>query len=541
MNLLDLWAIAVERGPERPALQLAGDGGARWSYRELFAAAERVAAEVARRGVEPGDRVALWMGNRAELVVAFLAVLRLGAVALPVNTAYRAREVAHVLADAEPRLLVAEGERRQVLAELGGAEGMPEVVLAEQLAPLCAPGGPPRGVAGALSRDAPGTPPREDAGAATAGARSPLPTVGPDGSDLAMLLYTSGTTGHSKGAMLTHDNLLATVTGLLAAWAWRDDDVLLLALPLFHTHGLIVGLATALAAGAAVRLHARFDAARVAAELADDGAGAPTLFFGVPTMYVRLVDELAGREDLGRRLARVRLFASGSAPLAPETFAAFAELTGHRVLERYGMTETGMNLSNLYAGPRRPGSVGVPLPGVSARVVDRDGREVPAGGDGELLVAGANIFAGYWRDAEKTAASFLADDDPAHAGRRWFRTGDLARRDPATGAYSLLGRRHELILVGGFNVYPREVEEVLESHPAVREAAVAGLPDRDRGEVPGAWIVLDPAAPPPGDEELRDFAAARLASFKVPRRFRVVEALPRNPLGKVQKHLLPRD
>jgi malonyl-CoA/methylmalonyl-CoA synthetase len=254
-------------------------------------------------------------------------------------------------------------------------------------------------------------------------------------------------------------------------------------------------------------------------------------------MYVRLVDELARRPELARRLGRVRLFASGSAPLAPETFAAFRELTGHEVLERYGMTETGMNLSNLYAGPRRPGSVGVPLPGVSARVVDAEGRDVPPGADGELLVAGAHVFAGYWRDAEKTAASFLADG----AGRRWFRTGDLARRDPATGAYTLLGRRHELILVGGFNVYPREVEEVLEGHPAVREAAVAGVPDRDRGEVPAAWLVLDPTAAAPGEEELREFAASRIASFKVPRRFRVVAALPRNPLGKVQKHMLPRD
>lgn len=512
MNLHDLWAIALRRGADRPALDVRGEGGGRWSYGELLAAAGRVAGEMARLGVEPGDRVALHLGNRVELVVAFLATLRLGAVALPINTAYRARELAHVLADAEPRLLVGERERRPDLDDLAAGRARTGIVLAEELAPLCAPDG------------GQGEPP-------------PLSSSGPDGADLAMLLYTSGTTGASKGAMLTHDNLLATVTGLLAAWAWREDDVLLLALPLFHTHGLVVGLATALAAGAAVRLHPRFDAGRVAEELGEEDAGSPTCFFGVPTMYVRLADELARRPELAGRLGRVRLFASGSAPLAPETFAAFRELTGHEVLERYGMTETGMNLSNLYAGPRRPGSVGVPLPGVSARVVDADGSDVPPGADGELLVAGAHVFAGYWRDAEKTAASFVADE----AGRRWFHTGDLARRDPATGAYTLLGRRHELILVGGFNVYPREVEEVLEGHPAVREAAVAGVADRDRGEVPAAWLVLDPAASAPGEEELRNYAAARLASFKVPRRFRVVAALPRNPLGKVQKHLLPRD
>lgn len=535
MNLHDLWAISVGRGGERLALEVEGEAGGRWSYGELFAAAERVAGEMAGRGVGAGDRVALLLDNRVELVVAFLAVLRLGAVALPINTAYRARELAHLLADAEPRLLVGERERREVLDEVAAAGGaLPEIVFAEELAPLCAPGAAALGAA-ALGAAAPGA---AALGATTPSGPAPrLASRGPDGSDLAMLLYTSGTTGASKGAMLTHDNLLATVTGLLAAWAWREDDVLLLALPLFHTHGLVVGLATALAAGATVRLHPRFDAARVAAELGEDGAGSPTCFFGVPTMYVRLVDELGGKPDLARRLARLRLFASGSAPLAPETFAAFRALTGHEVLERYGMTETGMNLSNLYAGPRRPGSVGVPLPGVSARVVDREGADVADGEDGELLVAGAHVFAGYWRDAEKTAASFVPDA----AGRRWFRTGDLARRDPATGAYTLLGRRHELILVGGFNVYPREVEEVLEGHPAVREAAVAGVPDRDRGEVPAAWLVLDPAAPPPGDDELHAFAAARLASFKVPRRFRVVAALPRNQLGKVQKHLLPRD
>ncbi|HEX2163982.1 MAG TPA: AMP-binding protein, partial [Thermoanaerobaculia bacterium] len=492
MNLHDLWAIAAARDAVRLALDFRGEPGGRWTYGELFAAAERVAEELRRRGLEPGDRVALQVGNRPEMVVLFLAVLRLGAVALPVNTGYRARELAHVARDAEPRLVVGEAERRDVVEEaLAEAGDGPQVALAEELAALGRPGGD----------------------AAAPGPSAPRP----GGSDLAMLLYTSGTTGHSKGAMLTHHNLLATVTALLAAWGWRREDVLLLALPLFHMHGLIVGLATALAAGATVRLHPRFDAGRVVAELAEDGPGAPTVFFGVPTMYVRLVDALAGRPADARRLARLRLFASGSAPLAAETFAAFRALTGHEPLERYGMTETGMNLSNLYAGPRRPGSVGVPLPGVSARIVGRDGREVPDGEDGELLVAGSNVFAGYWRDPEKTAASFVADE----AGRRWFRTGDLARRDPASGAFTLLGRRHELILVGGYNVYPREVEEVLAGHPAVREAAVAGVADRDRGELPAAWVVLDPAAgPPPDADALRAWAAERLAAFKLPRSIR---------------------
>jgi malonyl-CoA/methylmalonyl-CoA synthetase len=548
MNLHDLWAIPLQKDGRRTALVAEGEW---WSYGELFSAAERVAEVMGGRGVGAGDRVALWMGNRAEMVVAFLAVLRLGAVVLPVNTAYRAREAAHLLADAEPRLVVAEAARREVIDEGAaagsgrelslGVEGGREVLAArsgeraaragvlwaEELAALCTPAADGGGAA-------------RRGGATTPAVTAAAPAPGPDGADLAMLLYTSGTTGASKGAMLTHDNLLATITGLLAAWAWEADDVLLLALPLFHTHGLVVGLATALAAGAAVRLHPRFDAARVAVELAADvgepaGAAAPTLFFGVPTMYVRLVDELARRPDLARRLGRLRLFASGSAPLAPETFAAFRELTGHQPLERYGMTETGMNLSNLYAGPRRPGSVGVPLPGVSARIVDAEGQDVEPGTDGELLVAGANVFAGYWRDPDKTAAAFLTDP----TGRRWFRTGDLARRDPTTGAHTLLGRRGDLILVGGYNVYPREIEEVLETHPAVREAAVAGVPDRDKGEVPAAWLVIEPGMSA-DDDELRTFAAARLAPFKVPRHFHFAASLPRNPLGKVQKHLLPK-
>jgi malonyl-CoA/methylmalonyl-CoA synthetase len=335
--------------------------------------------------------------------------------------------------------------------------------------------------------------------------------------------------------VLTHDNLLATVTGLLAAWGWRGDDVLLLALPLIHVHGLVVGLASALAAGATVLLERRFDAGRAVDGLA---AGPATLFFGVPTMYVRLVEELRRRSGLPAPpdLGRVRLFCAGSAPLAAETFAAFRELTGHEVLERYGMTEAGMILSNAYAGARLPGTVGTPLPGVSVRIAGEDGGEVLPGEVGEVQVRGANVFAGYWRDPAKTAASFVVDG----AGRRWLKTGDLARRDPETGHVTLLGRRHELILCGGFNVYPREIEEVLATFPGVQEAAVAARPDPEWGEVPVAYLVLDGAAGDVPDEALAAFCRERLAGFKLPRAFHRVEALPRNALGKLQKHLLPR-
>lgn len=231
----------------------------------------------------------------------------------------------------------------------------------------------------------------------------------------------------------------------------------------------------------------------------------------------------------------MRLFASGSAPLAPETFHAFRDLTGHEILERYGMSEAGMLVSNPYAGERRPGTVGVPLPGVSIRIVDPEGRDLPAGEAGELLVAGSNVFGGYWRDQEKTAESFVADSD----GRRWFRTGDLARRDPDTGYVTLLGRGRELIIRGGLNVYPREIEDVLAAAPGVREAAVAGRPDPEWGEVPVAWVVAEDGHLP-DPEALLAHCRAHLASFKVPAEIRFVPELPRNAVGKIQKHRLPR-
>lgn len=482
MNLHDLFAIPRRHAPEKPALFFQDDA---LTYGDLFARADALAAGLAARGVRKGDRVAFFLGNRPEFVIAYLAVIRLGAAMVPINLAYREREISHMLADSEPRLLITEQSQLPILEGLE----VVETLLAEDLAEL--------------SREAAGFEP---------------PLV--EGGDLAMLLYTSGTTGKSKGAEITHDNVLATVTGLLAAWAWEPADALLLALPLFHTHGLVVGLHCALAAGATVILHRRFDAAEVAASLL---GWESNLFFGVPTMYGRLLEELRARRERGERLdfSYMRLFCSGSAPLSADTFAAFRELTGHEILERYGMTETGMNLSNLYAGPRRPGTVGVPLPGVSARIVD-----------GELQVCGSNVFAGYWRAPEKTAASFVHDD----LGRRWFKTGDLAVQDPETGYITLLGRRHELIISGGFNVYPREVEEVLAGFPGVREAAVVGRPHPDWGEVPVAFLVEETAV---DDGELIAFCKTQMAGFKVPREIRRVEALPRNALGKVEKHKLP--
>ncbi len=510
MTLFELLAI---RRRERPgATALAGEGpGETLRYEELGAAIERAAAMLAGRGLGRGDRVAFLAGNRPKLAVALLAALRLGAVAVPVNLAYRPRELAHLLGDARPRLLVADAARLATIEEVSPAAraSLEAAIALEELG---------RRLPGPDRRTAPS-----------------LPAL-PVGDDPALLVYTSGTTGASKGALLSHGNLLATVTGLLEAWAWRPDDVLLLTLPLFHVHGLVVGLLTALAAGARVELRRRFDADAVAAELAAPGPKQPTLFFGVPTMYVRLLAAFGRLEDLSG-LRRVRLFASGSAPLSPETFDAFRRTTGHEILERYGLSETGMNLSNPYAGPRLGGTVGLPLPGISIRIADPESapplRDVAEGEAGELLVSGPNVFAGYWRQPEATRAAFVVDA----GGRRWFRTGDLARRDPANGYVTLLGRRHELLIRGGLNVYPRELEEVLERFPGVSEAAVAGRPDSEWGEVPVAWVVaaeaveLDP-------EALLAHCRRELAPFKVPAEFHVVAALPRNALGKVQKHRL---
>ncbi len=505
-----------------------------WSYEDLLGRAGALAAGLAARGVRPGDRVACLLGNGPHLVLLHLALLRAGAVLVPLNLAYRRREIGHVLSDAAPRLVVAEEAPRRLVEELPAEQraGVEAIVSGEEMESWCAAADPGHaGGAGAGSAPAAGKP-----GASGTAGQGGVPA---GGDDLAMLLYTSGTTGPSKGAMITHNNLLATVTGLLAAWSWQAADAVLLALPLFHVHGLVVGLDCALAAGAAVELRRRFDAGAVADELE---AGVATVFFGVPTLYVRLVEELRRRSASGGAgggdgIAAMRLFCSGSAPLAPETFAAFRELTGHAILERYGMTETGMILSNPYLGPRRPGEVGAPLPGVSVRIADEAGGDTPPGEVGELLVRGANVFAGYWRAPAKTADSFVAERNGG-AGRPWFRTGDLARRDPLSGSHTLLGRRHELIITGGFNVYPREIEETLLAFPGVSEAAVTGRPHADLGEVPVAFLVAG-GEPPPDVAAVLAFCRDQLAPFKVPRQVVLVPELPRNALGKLQKHLLP--
>lgn len=487
MHLGDLFDLSLVGRAGAVALECDGPAGARRTvtFGELSARADRMAAALAARGLSQGDRLAIHLGNGIEFIDLFLACIRLGVVVIPVNTLYRERELLHIVTDSAPRLIATAQEH---LALFGDAPAVDAATLAAEA----------------------------DAIAATPRERLTL-----DGDDPALIIYTSGTTGRSKGAVLTHNNLATNATTLVACWRISSDDRYLAVLPLFHAHGLANGLCTWLVSGCRMRLVPRFEHDRA---LEWFEAFEPTLFFGVPTIYNRLLELPA---DAARRIGqRARLFVSGSAPLPAPVHDAFASRFGHRILERYGMSETLMLLSNPYEGVRRPGSVGFPLPGVSVRLATQDGAPPQPGGIAEVLVRGPNVFAGYWRNADATAAAF-ADG--------WFRTGDLAERSE-DGYYTLRGRASDLIISGGFNIYPREVEELLLEQPGVREAAVVGVPDSHRGEVPVAYVVTD------GDvdhDALRAACARGLASFKVPRGYVRVDALPRNALGKVQKQQLP--
>jgi malonyl-CoA/methylmalonyl-CoA synthetase len=453
LNLLDLFDLSLLARADDVALEW---NGATHTFGELERRSNRVAHALAERGFAKGERLCVYLANRIELIELFLACVKLGVVFVPVNILYREREIAHITGDAEPRAFI---DANSLI-----------------------------------------TPSSDDS----------RPRTSLDGDTPAAIIYTSGTTGASKGAVLTHDNFLANTVNLLTCWQISSSDRFFLSLPLFHIHALGNGLHTWLASGCRMRLVERFDHRTAVDELLDFQ---PTLFFGVPAMYVRL---LATPPDAARTIGeRMRLFVSGSAPLPAHVLERFRVLFGHTILERYGMTETFMNTSNPYVGERRAGTVGFPLPGVSVRIED-----------GELLVKGPNVFAGYWRRPDATAAAFTPDG--------FFRTGDLAAVD-SCGYYTLLGRKSDLIISGGYNIYPREIEELLLEQRGVSEAAVVGVADEVRGEVPVAYVAgeFDAAA-------LERVCREQLASFKVPRRFVKVDSIPRTALGKVQKHLLPR-
>jgi malonyl-CoA/methylmalonyl-CoA synthetase len=480
LDLLHLFDLSFVGRRDATALEFQG---ASYTFGDIDARSNRLAQLLTRRSLKTGDRLCVYLANCLEMIDLYLACVKLGIIFVPINILYRERELNHILADAEPLAVVSATE-------------FPSPV------PIWHPAD--------LTREAAALP-------------NERPHSSLDGDAPAGIIYTSGTTGVSKGAILTHNNFAANALNLLTCWQISAPDRFLLTLPLFHVHGLGNGLHSWLISGCHMRLLERFEHQKAAAEFLDFR---PTLFFGVPAMYVRLLDMPAEQaREIG---GFMRLFVSGSAPLPAQTFEEFRERFGHSPLERYGMSETMMNISNPYSGERRPGSVGLPLPGVSVRLLDPEGRPVPYDEVGEVHLKGPNIFAGYWRREDATRAAFVDG---------YFRTGDLATRSP-DGYYTLCGRKSDLIISGGFNIYPREIEEFLQEQDGVAEAAVAAAPDRVRGEVPVAYVVTTRSIQP---ADLEAVCRQKLASFKVPRSFILVDKLPRNALGKVQKHLLPRE
>ena len=480
--------------PQRPFLMT--PAGREVTYGAAHEASGRLAAALAGCGVGVGDRVAVRIEKSADAVLLYLACLRLGAVFVPTNPAGTPPEFEHVLCDSQPRLAVVSPQDEPLLRPVLGRAGVPRwETLGTQ------------GEGSLLGLAAPET-------AGVAGAAHAMQTV-------AAIVYTSGTTGRPKGAMLTRANLASNAAVLAQEWRFSGADRLLHALPLFHVHGLFVAINTVLASGSAMLLLPKFDAAAVIEHLA-----VSTVFMGVPTHYTRLLQEPA----LSRAAsASLRLFVSGSAPLLPETHREFHERTGHTILERYGMTETLMNTSNPYPGPRVPGSVGAPLPGISLRVTRREsGTVADPGSIGTLEVRGPNVFAGYWADPEKTRAEFTPDG--------WFRTGDLGRID-AQGFVWIVGRAKDLVISGGYNVYPKEVETELDAIEGVLESAVFGVPHPDFGEGVTAAVVLKGGVEL-GESALIEAVRGRLSAYKVPKRVLLLAELPRNAMGKVRKEAL---
>ncbi|HEY1459085.1 MAG TPA: AMP-binding protein [Casimicrobiaceae bacterium] len=460
-------------------------------YEELDATAARIAAALANAGCELGDRVAVQVDKCWEALALYLACLRGGFVYLPLNTGYQKSELRYFFDDAEPRVIVGRPQSQAALAAL-------------------------RPQATVLTL-APGEGTLLEAARTHDDGFEPVQRA-PD--DLASILYTSGTTGRAKGAMLTHRNLASNALTLVNQWGFTHDDVLLHALPLYHVHGLFVACHCALLAGARLLWHARFDAAKTLESLPH-----ATVMMGVPTFYSRLLSDPRFDTNV---CTNMRLFISGSAPLLPETFNEFERRTGQRILERYGMTETGMNTSNPLNGERRCGSVGRPLPGVTVRVVDAAGAACAAGEVGTIEIKGPNVFGGYWRMPEKTQTEFTHDG--------FFRTGDMGELAP-DGYLKIVGRAKDLIITGGLNVYPKEIEERIDALPGVIESAVIGIPDADFGEAVTAVVVAN-GLDAPTEAAIIAALKAEIASFKVPKHVHFVDDLPRNAMGKVEKNSL---
>lgn len=496
MSLIDLFEPSLHGRAQKRAVRFAD----RWyTFGELNRMSDEVASGLAGRcGVRRGDRIAMYLGNSPELIAYYLAGLKLGAIVVPMNVLYRDRELTHLIQDSAPKVILCDESRYSEFQPL--REKFPRV----------------HEIVVTAETKTGGTLRFQDLMGSSTG-----PACKVREADPALMLYTSGTTGRSKGAVLTHGNLVSNIVALVDCWRWTEEDRFLLTLPMFHIHGLCNGLHGALATGCTTFLHSRYRADQVLKTL-DQERG--TLFFGVPTMYERLLEAvLAGSPIPGQ----MRLYVSGSAPLSPDTFSRFRDAFGHEILERYGMSETAMITSNPYDGPRVQGAVGKPLPGVRVRIADDSGNPVPAAETGEIQVRGPNVLKAYWKQPGKTRESFQDG---------WFRTGDLGRFD-ADENLVICGRLKELIICNGFNVYPQELINCLTEHHAVEEAAVIGVPDAVKGEIPKAYVVA--SGDETTEEELRRYCGAHLARFKVPERIVFLDRLPRNAMGKLRLKDLP--
>lgn len=486
------------RAPEASTTLLTTVDGAQYNYGDLERQSAKAANALRELGLQPGDRVSVQIEKSVANLWLYMGVLRAGLVFHPLNTGYALEEMRFFLGDAEPALLVCDPAKSDVYK-----------AVCEEL-----------GIAFLLTLDADGHGSLADV---WRNASSEYETEPREGDDLAVLLYSSGTTGRPKGIMLSHENLRSNADVLVDYWQIQETDVLLHALPIYHVHGLFVGVHCVLMSGASMHWLPAFEAKQVRSRLP-----LCTIMMGVPTYYTRL---LADPDFGGTDCRTMRLFISGSAPLLEETFNTFAERTGHTILERYGMSETGMNASNPLDGERRAGTVGFPLPGTQIRICDDAHRPLDTGEVGELEVRGPNVFKGYWRMPNKTAEDFTADG--------WFVTGDQGRIDER-GYLSIVGRSKDMVITGGLNVYPKEVEIVINGIEGVVESAVFGVPHPDFGEAVVATVVVRPDSDITS-AAIDDVLRAKIAKFKLPKRVQIADQLPRNAMGKVQKNVLRQE
>src|SRR5215207_7907273 len=497
MSFLTILTENIRLYHNKVALEFVDSPLQRVTYAELDHLVQHTEGYLQNRGLQHGDRVALQLSKSLEFILLHLAALRLGAISLPLNLAYPPEELKYFLEDSGAKLFFAlESSKDKIQTIVPELPDLQETIFLD-----------------------PANPSRFQSLIANYEARVSNHPVA-NHSDTAIIIYTSGTTGRPKGAEITHGNLTANLHALHTAWGWLADDILLHVLPIFHVHGLFVALHGALHAGATTLLMREFDARTVLQTLVEKKC---TVFMAVPTIHSRLLDV---PDAASFDLSHLRLITSGSDRLSDEVFTGFQQTFGYTLLERYGMTETGMNCSNPLNGERRIGSVGLPLAGVEVRIVNPENDQpLPNGDIGEVQLRGPNIFKGYWKQPQKTAESFTADG--------WFRTGDLGFREP-DGYLTLCGRSKDLIISGGLNIYPPEVERVLAEHPSVAACAVIGCPDREWGERVTAVVVLNRGQSVSGDELMR-FCRERLAPYKSPKSIVFRDELPRNAMGKVQK------